>query len=81
MFLRHCRGSFAETCGDCRFPSDKGQQVVRRLAETTNPRKNCADKCQNPHTLHILPPSEIDLGLFWAVFAGSEGKHLFHRIG
>ena len=32
------------------------------------------------HTRHILPPSEIDLGLFWAVFEGSEGKHLFHRI-
>ena len=33
------------------------------------------------HTRHILPPSEIDLGLFWAGFAGSEGKKLFHRIG
>jgi len=33
------------------------------------------------HTWHILPPSEIDLELFWAVFAGSEGKYLFHRIG
>ena len=33
------------------------------------------------HTCRILPPSEIDLGLFWVVFAGSEGKHLFHRIG
>ena len=33
------------------------------------------------HTCHILPPSEIDLGLFWADFAGSGGKHLFHRIG
>ena len=29
----------------------------------------------------ILPPSEIDLGLCLAVFAGSGGKHLFHRIG
>ena len=26
------------------------------------------------HTCHILPPSEIDLGLFLAVFAGSGGK-------
>ena len=26
------------------------------------------------HRWHILPPSEIDLGLFLAVFAGSEGK-------
>ena len=33
------------------------------------------------HTCHILPPSEIDLGLRLAVFAGSGGKHLFHRIG
>ena len=33
------------------------------------------------HTRHILPPSEIDLGLCWADFTDSEGKHLFHRIG
>ena len=33
------------------------------------------------HTRHILPPSEIDLGLFRADFAGSGGKCLFHRIG
>ena len=32
------------------------------------------------HTCHILPPSEIDSGLRLAVFAGSGGKHLFHRI-
>ena len=32
-------------------------------------------------TCHILPPSEIDLGLCLAVFAGSGGKYLFHRIG
>ena len=30
---------------------------------------------------HILPPSEIGWGLFLYVFTGSEGKHLFHRIG
>ena len=30
---------------------------------------------------HILPPSEIGWGLFSYVFTGSEGKHLFHRIG
>ena len=29
----------------------------------------------------ILPPSEIDFGLCLAVFAGSGGKYLFHRIG
>ena len=33
------------------------------------------------HTCHILPPSEIDLGLCLALFAGSGGKYLFHRIG
>ena len=33
------------------------------------------------HTCHILPPSEIGLGLCLAVFAGSGGKYLFHRIG
>ena len=33
------------------------------------------------HTCHILPSSEIDLGLCLAVFAGSGGKYLFHRIG
>ena len=35
----------------------------------------------SPHTCHILPPSEIDLGLCLTVFAGSGGKYLFHRIG
>ena len=33
------------------------------------------------HTCHILPPSEIDLGLRLADFTGSGGKYLFHRIG
>ena len=33
------------------------------------------------HACHILPPSEIDSGRFGAVFAGSGGKYLFHRIG
>ena len=33
------------------------------------------------HTCHILPPSEIDLGLCLAVFEGSGGRYLFHRIG
>ena len=48
--------------------------------------KMCALKqtittCKVFHTRHILPPSEIDVGLFWAVFTGTEGKHLFHRVG
>ena len=29
----------------------------------------------------FYPRPEIDWGLFWAAFVGSEGKHLFHRIG
>ena len=33
------------------------------------------------HTRHILPPSEIYLGLFWADFKDWERKHLFRRIG
>ena len=33
------------------------------------------------HTCHILPPSEIDSGLFLAVFAGSGGKYLVQRTG
>ena len=33
------------------------------------------------HTCHNLPPSEIDGGLFLAVFTGTEGRYLFHRIG
>ena len=33
------------------------------------------------HTRHMLPPSEIDLGLCWADFTDLEGKHLLHRIG
>ena len=32
-------------------------------------------------TCHNLPPSEIDGGLFLAVFTGAEGRYLFHRIG
>ena len=38
-------------------------------------------ECIYSHTCHILPPSEIDLGLCLAVFAGSGGRYLFHRIG
>ena len=32
-------------------------------------------------TCHILPPSEKDLGLFWADSTDLEGKYFFHRIG
>ena len=34
----------------------------------------------DPHTCHILPPSEIDLGLCLAVLAGSEGRYLFRSL-
>ena len=46
-------------------------------------RSGAADKLEVPwpHTCHILPPSEIDSGLCLAVFAGSGGEYLFHRIG
>ena len=30
-------------CGDCRFPLQNDQQVLRRFAGTTNLRKNCAE--------------------------------------
>ena len=32
------------------------------------------------HTCHILPPFEIDLGLFLAAFAGSGGKYYFREL-
>ena len=40
-----------------------------------------ATRAKTIHTCHILPPSEIDFGLCLAVFAGSGGKYVFHRIG
>ena len=61
--------------GDGSGHASKHRRVKRSLvfAKTTvAPRQ---------HTRHILPPSEIDLGLFWADFTDLEGKHLFHRIG
>ena len=33
--------------------------------------------CMYMYTCHILPPSEIDLGLLWADFTDLERKHLF----
>ena len=45
----------------------------------------CPIKCHRPRCRgkpwNILPPSEIPWRLFLAVLKGSEGKHLFHRIG
>ena len=59
----------------------RGTTPPSEHSERLTPRR---PKIQNPellHTCHILPPSEIDLGLWLPVFAGSGGKHLFHRIG
>ena len=52
---------------------DYGKYEVCGLARAPDFRQS--------HPRHILPPSEIDLGLCLAVFAGSGGKYLFHRIG
>ena len=30
---------------------------------------------RSDHACHILPPSEIDWGLFWVAFTGSKGKY------
>ena len=62
--------STAPPFAECREPEGAGLLV-------------CADAAlpDGLHTCHILPPSEIDLGLCLAVFAGSGGKYLFHRIG
>ena len=53
--LRYLSAQFVKFCGDLRrsaetgiFLCKKDQQVPRRFAETMNPRKDCADKCQNP---------------------------------
>ena len=50
--------------------------------EECTPSYAClASPPEHRHICHILPPSEIDEGMFSAVFAGWEGKSLFHRIG
>ena len=75
----------------------EGQRERERDSDTVNPQtKNRKLRISESESLgtplwtwefhplptrHILPPSEIDLGLFWAVFTGLEGKKLFHRIG
>ena len=48
---RRLCGSFAENRADLRrltFSPATWTTSIGRFAETTNPRKNCADKCQNP---------------------------------
>ena len=57
------------------------EALLGYLANTKEAEWARALALANPPTRHILPPSEIDLGLFWAVFTGLEGKKLFHRIG
>ena len=67
-----------------------GTEYTPRTTTTTNDNDSTTgnsstnakttDNAGSP-TCHILPPSEIDWGLFCAVFPGSEGKYLFHRIG
>ena len=54
--------------------------IMPDLTETDHNPPAAREASARP-TRHILPPSEIDLGLFWAVFTGSGGKHLFHRLG
>ena len=52
IFLRDCCGSAAGNCGDLRrllfSPLQNDRKVLRRFAETTNPRQNCAEKYRNP---------------------------------
>ena len=56
-------------------------QIISTLIITTHIDINPPSKEYLRHTCHNLPPSEINGGLFFAVFTGSEGRYLFHRIG
>ena len=58
-----------------------GRKKVRQTCMVVIVRRRLAAKVHNDHTCHNLPPSEIDGGLFLAIFTGSEGGYLFHRIG
>ena len=48
-------------CGESRRPSfvhsRNDRQVLRRFAETTNPRKNCADQYQDPVSSNSMYPT------------------------
>ena len=48
------------------------QAVLRRAAPARGRRPG--GRFLLLHACHIIPPSEIGWGLFWAVFTGSEGK-------
>ena len=74
--------------GDAFSPQRPQHPPPGRLLRSNGTRpKPCGPRSQHSaisaarHTRHILPPSEIDLGLFEADFTDLEGKHLFHRIG
>ena len=75
MFSRRRGGMFAAAVG---FPA---KVSLNSFQTTLTPHPERFYECDPVHTCHILPPSEIDLGLCLAVFAGSGGKYLFHRIG
>ena len=62
-------------------PPDSQQRLSRPFPKIDPPQTPGSGALPPSHTCHILPPAEIDLGLCSAVFAGSGGKYLFHRIG
>ena len=53
MFVEVLR-RIAEICGDCNFPLQYDQQVLRRFAETTNPLKNCETKTSKSWLVKFL---------------------------
>ena len=65
----------------CEVPTPSLLGVDKRLRSNPTSSNTTSLNSRLSHTCHILPPSEIVLGLCLAVFAGSGGKYLFHRIG
>ena len=43
-------------------------------------RSNVFDVSKRCHTCHILPPSEIDLGLFWLILQTWKGNVYFTEL-
>ena len=67
-----------------RTPWLEGNCTCEHMVRTESCQTASSDQkghCGQFHSCHILPPSEIDLGLCFAIFAVSGGEHLFHRIG
>ena len=65
-FVAEVLRRIAEICGDCKFPLQNDQQVLRIFTETTNPRKSCAETCQEPGSRNSrtpLPLPGLDPGL------------------